>query len=64
MRDTSSDKEVMIFTLARLSEAEKKFMTKRQWIHRMHMAREKEGEFYTLFPHLKQDRKNIFNISG
>jgi len=62
MSDTSSDEEDMIFTLALLSEAEEneKYTTKRQWVHSIHLAREKEGEFYTLFPHLKQDNKKFF----
>jgi len=62
MSDTSFDEEDMIFTLALLSEAEEneKYTTKRQFVHSIHLAREKEGEFYTLFPHLKQDNKNFF----
>jgi hypothetical protein len=52
----------MIFTLTLLSEAEEKenFTTKRQWVYSIHMAREKEGEFYTLSPPLKQDNYIFF----
>jgi len=62
MSDTSSVEEDIIFTRALLSEAEEneKYTTKRQWVHSIDLAREKEGEFYTLFPHLKHDNKKFF----
>lgn len=61
--DTSSDEEDMLLTLALLSEAEEKeeYKTKKQWVHNMYnRSREKEGEYHTLFPALKQDNKKFF----
>jgi hypothetical protein len=66
MNNISRDEEDKIFTLTILSEAEEKekYTTKRQWVHSIYIAREKEREFYILFLHLKQDNKFFFNISG
>ena len=58
MSDNSSDEEVLVLTLA-LAAAEEEEQEK-QWIHPVCVSREQEGEYFTLFPHLKRDDKKFF----
>ena len=59
MSDNSSDEEVLVLTLA-LAAAEEEEQEEKQWMHPICASREQEGEYFTLFPHLKRDDKKFF----
>jgi len=40
--------------------AEEKRKKRKYWIHKVFRAREKEGEFHTVFGRLKDDRQQFF----
>ena len=46
------------FTFLQKKKSEKK--KRKYWIHKVFRAREEEGEFYTLFGRLKNDRQKFF----
>ena len=58
----SSDEEVLVLSLAVKCEEEKEEeRTKRTiWVHDICASREEEGEYHTLFPHLKRDDTKFF----
>ena len=49
-----SSEEVLVLTLA-LAAAEEEEQEEKQWMHPICASREQEGEYFTLFPHLKRD---------
>ena len=55
----SSDEEVLVLSLA--AECEKEKRTKRtKWVHHICASRDEEGEYHTLFSHLKKDDTKFF----
>lgn len=60
MSDLSSDEEAFILCLALKSEEEEKEEKKAMWVHDICAARDCEGEYATLFPHLKKDNGKFF----
>ena len=60
----SSDEEVLVLSLAVKCEEEKEEeRTKRTiWVHDICASREEEGEYHTLFPHLKRDDTKFFPV--
>ena len=59
----SSDEEVLVLCLALKAEEEEneeKEAKRAMWVHDMCAARDEEGEYRTLFPHLKNDNTKFF----
>jgi len=62
-KDRCEENVIIAFGLFLLVEEEKRKNEKRKyWIHKVFRAREEEGEFHTLFGHLKDDRQIFSNI--
>ena len=56
-----SDEEMLVMSLrADEEEKEEKEAKKSMWIHNIRQSREEEGEYKTLFPHLKRDNVKFF----